>query len=415
MPDTGVGKRSMNSDSKLVYLCGAGGKGNIGAEAIALSIIKLFQRRYRHVRFIVSAWYPVRMRELLSRLPGDFTVIKQERLLDNPIAIARADFFVICGDVSISESVVSFLPLYYALRTATANLVARSVIFLGIEAEKLRRRSNIWSLKWLVDRPSNVLLVRNEESFSNINHQPIQRALMIVGTELALTLNKEELQGFDDSTARLSPSKLRVGFGIRDHFTQPFRVDFLRRTMTRRDEHTVKTCETMERILEFTARIADYMAEKHDAQIVFVPHHYLPQNERVIRPDSEIAQMIIERLRVAKDVVIVEDSLHPFTVINLYGRLDMVFSMRHHTNAFAYLNHVPAFGYGIYDKIDAFFKQMGHEDMLLDPLVTDMANTYARIDTAVRDRASISHQIEMRLALLRNRMSTALDVALNHR
>ncbi len=405
----------MNTDSKVVYLCGAGGKGNIGAEAIALAIIKIFQRRYRAVRFIVSAWYPDRMRKLLSRLPGDFSVIKQERLLDNPFAIARADFFVICGDVSISETVVSFLPLYYALRTATANLVGRSVVFLGIEAEKISRQSNLLSLKLLVDRPANALLFRNKESFSNASQLPIQRARMTVGTEPALTLKKEDLQGFDDSTVLLSPSKLRVGFGIRDHFTQPFRVNFFRGTMTRRDKHAAETREAMERIIEYTAHIANYMAEVHDAQIVFVPHHYLPENERVIRPDREIAQMIIERLRVAKDVVITEDSLHPFTVINLYGQLDMVFSMRHHTNAFAFLNHVPTFGYGVYGKIDAFFKQIGHEDMLLNPFASDMADTYEKIDTVVQNRTSISNQLKSRLALLQNQLSTALDIALNPR
>jgi polysaccharide pyruvyl transferase WcaK-like protein len=405
----------MNSDSKSVYLCGAGGKGNIGAEAITLAIIKLFQRRYRHVHFLVSAWYPNRMRELLSRVPGDFAFVKQESLLDNPLHIARSDFFVICGDVSISETVVSFLPLYYALRTATANAVGRKVLFLGIEAEKIGRLSNRYSLKWLVDRPSNTLALRNEESLANLNRIPIRRARLLLGCEPTLSLEKDDVQGFEYEGGHFSPSKLRVGFGIRDHFTQPFKVNLLRGKLTRRDVQTQEAGDVMRRITEFTAQIADHMAEMYDAQIIFVPHHYLPEGERVIRPDSEVAQMMIERMQVAKEVVIVEDCLHPFTVVNLYRDLDMVFSMRHHSNSFGYLNHVPTFGYDIYPKIRAFFKQIGREDMLLDPFATDLSETYEKIDRVVRNRQSISSELKTGLDFLRGQNAAAMEIALNGR
>ena len=105
----------------------------------------------------------------------------------------------------------------------------------------------------------------------------------------------------------------------------------------------------------------------------------------------------------------------PEIVHNLYQKLDIVFSMRHHTNSFALLNHVPTFGYDIYPKIRAFFEQMGHNDMLLDPFEANLSETFKKIDTVIQQRESISQQLKSSLALLRNRMSTALDVALNHR
>ena len=399
----------MSSGTKTIYLCGAGGKGNIGAEAITLSIIKLFQRRYRHVRFLVSAWYPERMRELLSRLDGDFVFIKQESVLENPLTIAQADVFIICGDVSISETVVSFLPIYYAIRTLSANLLRKKVIFLGIEAEKIKRQSNLWALKYLVDRPSNVLVLRNEESLSNMGQIPIRRAQLLLGCEPTLSLNQDDLMGFDYVNDQISTSKLRVGFGIRDHFTQPFKVNPLRRKMSRRDTPGTGNNSDMQRIIEFTAWIADYVAERYDAQIIFIPHHYLPEDERVIRPDSEIAQIIIDRLRVAKDVVVVEDCLHAFTVVNLYRKLDLVFSMRHHTNSFAYLNHVPTFGYAIYEKIRAFFTHIGHEAMLLDPFTTELSKVQAKIDTVVQHREEIAKELKESLGVLQGCLDASLE------
>ena len=169
----------------------------------------------------------------------------------------------------------------------------------------------------------------------------------------------------------------------------------------------------MERIIDFTAWIADYMAERYDAQIIFVPHHYLPEDERVIRPDSEIAQIVIDRLRVAKDVIVVEDCLHSFTVVNLYRKLDLVFSMRHHTNSFAYLNHVPVFGYAIYEKIRAFFKHIGHEAMLLDPFTIDRRDIQAKIDAVVQNREEIAKELEKSLGFLRGCLDTSLENAMN--
>lgn len=406
-------RNAVNSNSKVVYLCGAGGKGNIGAEAITLAIIKLFQRRYGDVRFLVSAWYPNRIRELLSRVSGEFVFLKQESLLANPLHIVEADFFVICGDVSISETVVSFLPLYYALRTATANLAGRGVIFLGIEAENVCRLSNLYSLKWLVDRPSNTLVLRNEESLYNLNRIPMRHARLVIGCDPTLSLEKNDIQGFEYAGGHFSASKLRVGFGVRDHFTHPFQVNLLSGKLTRSYIHNLEASAVMRRVTEFTARIADHMAEQYDAQIIFVPHHYLPEGERVIRPDNEVAQGMIEHMRVAKDVIVIEDSLHPFTVVNLYGGLDIVFSMRHHSNCFAYLNHVPTFGYDIYHKIRAFFKQIGREDMLLDPFATDLSETYTKICRVVRNRQSISGELKTGLDFLRGQNAKALAIALN--
>ena len=204
---------------------------------------------------------------------------------------------------------------------------------------------------------------------------------------------------------------MRVGFGIRDYFTRPFKVSLLGGALKRRDAPGGAVTAEMERIVEFTAAIADYMAEKHNAQIVFVPHHYLPEHERVIKPDTEIAEMVVRRLRVAKDVVVADNNLHPFTVINLYRQLDVVFSMRHHTNAFAYLNGVPTFGYAVYEKIINFFKQIGREDMLIDPFHADLPQLQRKIDAVIGTRQAIACALNEGLGRLRLQMAAALDEA----
>ncbi|MBI3928397.1 MAG: polysaccharide pyruvyl transferase family protein [Armatimonadetes bacterium] len=397
---------------RTIYLCGAGGKGNVGAEAIMLAIIKLFQSRYRDVRFILTSWYPERVRQLLSRIGGNFAAVRRESILSDPREIRQADFFVICGDVSMSETVVTFLPLHYGIRVLTARLLGTRTLLLGIEAEKIRKWYNLWAIKHLIGNQAVRYILRNEQSYENLRKLPVDPSTLLLGCEPSLMLPDSCCQGFEYGNGRLSGSKLRVGFGLRDHFTQPFRVNLLKGTLERRDASPGQIPVAMRRIIDFTARVGDYLVEKHSAQLIFIPHHHLEGKDRVIMTDREIAERVIGKMRAPRDVVLIEDHLHPFTVLDLYRKLDLAISMRHHTNSFACYHRVPTLGYGISEKMVNFFHQVGKEDMLLDPLSEDFEKVQERIDRAIGDREKISADLGHALGDLRSQMSSALDRAL---
>lgn len=402
----------MKDTPKTIYLCGAGGKGNIGAEAIMLAIIKLFQQRYENPRFIFTSWYPGRVREILSRIEGNFLAVRKESIFDNPLEILRSDIFVLCGDVSISETVVSFLPIYYAIRIATAKLLGKKVILLGIEAETIRKKMNLLAIKYLIGKTADFQIARNEESYENLKKMQVPESALLLGCEPSLTLLDSHCEGFEYENGAISDTKLRVGFGIRDFFSAPFKLNLLKMKLERRDVSTGELTDQMKCIIDFTARIGNYLIEEYDAQLIFIPHHYLPEGERVIMTDREVAEMVIAKLRDPKDVVILEENLHPFTVLSFYKRLDLVFSMRHHTNSFACHHHVPTFGYAIAEKIFSFFKHIGKEDMLIDPMDGDFDGLQAKIDRAIREKERIAGELKNSLAVLRSHMDQALDIAL---
>ncbi|MCF8127778.1 MAG: polysaccharide pyruvyl transferase family protein [Deltaproteobacteria bacterium] len=403
-----------NSRRKTVYLCGAGGKGNIGAEAIMLSIIKMFQDRYADVHFIINSWNTDRIQELLIQLDDDFTnfTLMRERILANPSSIAEADIFIICGDVSISETVVSFLPVYYAIRTISPRLLNKRVIFLGIEAEKVKKWMNIFALKYLLRWTTDYHVLRNEMSLNNLKYFPFRKNVLLLGCEPTLMLSSEHLEGFEHHDDRISNSKFLVGFGVRDLFSTSFKLDILNLRLRRRDVPTGSITDEMRRIIHFTAAIADYLVEKYDAQPVFIPHHFLPKSERVILPDSEIAEMIINEMKTPNEAVILRNNLHPFQIINFYKRLDLVFSMRHHTNSFAYLNAVPTFGYGISEKIFNFFHEIDQNNMLIDPYSPEINEIESRIDKIILNRKKISEELRVGIEKAKQRMIYAFDKSL---
>jgi len=225
-------------------------------------------------------------------------------------------------------------------------------------------------------------------------------------------LSSEHLQGFDYHDDRISNSKFLVGFGVRDLFSTYFKLDILNLKLRRRDVPTGCITNEMRQIIHFTASVADYLVEKYDAQPVFIPHHFLHIGERVILPDSEIAEMIISEMKKPNEAVILTNNLHPFQIINFYKRLDLVFSMRHHTNSFAYLNAVPTFGYGISEKIFNFFHEIDQENMLIDPHAPEMDEIKSRIDEVILNRKKISEKLRVEIQKAKQRMIYAFDKSL---
>src|SRR5262249_62253299 len=144
-------------------MAGAGGVGNIGAEAIFLALIRMFQQRWPRARFVLSAWRPERVRRLVAELPGDFRVIRQAIPLDRPRELRAADLFVVCGDVALTETVIPLLPNYWAARALWARLLGAQVLFLGIEAEPINRWLNRWVIRRVLNRIVRYYVPRNED------------------------------------------------------------------------------------------------------------------------------------------------------------------------------------------------------------------------------------------------------------
>ena len=402
----------MKPEVKTIYLCGAGSKGNIGSEAVMLAIIKLFQARYEYVRFIIYSWYPERTRQVLSCIDGDFVRIAKESIFADPGEIAKSDLFVICGDVSLSETVISFLPFYFAVRTLIPKLLGKRVIFLGTEAEKLIKPTNRFAVRCLIRKTADYLIVRNRGSFNNLRKIPFQKSSLLLGFDPSLTLTEAHIKNFGYHNSRNPDSKLLVGFGLRDFFSIPLRVNLAKMKLERRDTLKGRITDEMSAMVDFTAKIANYLMEKHNARLIFIPHHFLPEKEKVILADNDIAEMVISKLTRPGDTVVIENNLHPFTALNVYKRLDLVFSMRYHTNVFAYFHGVPTFGYAISEKMVNFFKHVGREDMLLDPLAGDLPGIYARVDAVIRERDRLSSDLKRGMSAFLKDMNEALDLAL---
>lgn len=400
------------SRRRTVYLAGAGGLGNIGAEAIFLAIILEYRRRWPDARFVLAAWHPERVRSLLGGLRGDFAVIPQSTPLDRPRDLRVADVFVVCGDVALTETVVPILPAFWAAKALWARLLGAPVVFLGIEAEPIRRRLNRWVIRRVLNRVTRHYVVRNDDSRSVLAGLSARPTTLLVGCEPALLIEDNDLAPFPAPRLDRQGAELLVGFSVRDHFAEPLRLDLRRARLRRRDARPGELPPTMQRTVRFLAHQADRLIERHRARVVFVPHHCLAGEAKVILTDREVAQRIVQDMRHPEGATILPENLHPFTVMNVYRELDLVVSMRHHANSFAYRFGVPTVGCAISEKIVRHFRQLGQESLLVDPTHSDPSHAERIVDHVIEHRHILSDDLKKRLVAAQSAMHTALDAVM---
>jgi polysaccharide pyruvyl transferase WcaK-like protein len=396
-----------------IYMAGAGGVGNIGAEAIFLALIRLFQERWPHARFVLSAWRPDRVRTLVADLPGDFRIIRQSIPLDRPADLRAADIFVVCGDVALTETVIPILPTYWAVKALWARLFGAQVAFLGIEVEPVHRRLNQWVIRRVLNPVVRHYVPRNEESLETLLGLAVEPGAPLLGCEPALMVTDDDLAAFPAPPVDRQGAGLLVGFGVRDHFAEPLRLEWWRARLRRRDAQPGELSPTMGQTVRFLAGLADRLVERHGARIVFVPHHCLTGEEKVILTDAEVAGRIIREMRHPDATLILPEDLHPFTAMNVYRQLDLAVSMRHHASSFAYRFGVPTIGCAISEKIVRHYRHVKHEFLLVDPLDPDRSRAEQVVDGAVRDRRLLSDDLQASLAATQAAMSRAMERVLH--
>ena len=169
----------------------------------------------------------------------------------------------------------------------------------------------------------------------------------------------------------------------------------------------------MQVTVRFLARLADRLIERHGARVVFIPHHCLTGRDKVILTDLEVARAITRAMRHPEGTAVLPENLHPFAAMNAYRKLDLVVSMRHHANSFAYRFGVPTIGCAISEKVVRHFRQVQQEALLVDPLDPDPAKADRVVDDAVRNRRALSDDLKTRLVAAKAVMSRTMETVLD--
>jgi polysaccharide pyruvyl transferase WcaK-like protein len=159
------------------------------------------------------------------------------------------------------------------------------------------------------------------------------------------------------------------------------------------------------------ANVADYLIEKYDASIVFVPMQYGD-------PDDRITELETLALMAHKEKAFVLENIHSdMELKGLIGQMDFAIGFRYHFVTFAVTSGVPAIG--LYStpyystKIRGVLSLMGLQDYALDLNKTSYSSLIALIDEVLANKRSIGEMLVNRTTTLRARSLLSIKYAAN--
>lgn len=180
---------------------------------------------------------------------------------------------------------------------------------------------------------------------------------------------------FDKSIAQLKPGKLHVGITVRKWFD---------------------TQAELEAYEQAVAQNIDYLIEKHNAQVFYVPQVIA---ENFGDDDRVIAREVWQKVKNKDDFIVVDKDLHPFEIIGLCGQMDIFIGTRMHSNIFALINHVPVVAIEYEHKTRGIMRGLKLEELTIDIRDVTAESLKERIDLLLAKREHFTDLLTQNLPL----------------
>jgi polysaccharide pyruvyl transferase WcaK-like protein len=158
------------------------------------------------------------------------------------------------------------------------------------------------------------------------------------------------------------------------------------------------------RYQEFLANSADFMVERFDAHVVFIPM------EKRVR-DVQQSHAVIARMLRAEHATVLQQELEVDALLGSIGNFAFCVGMRLHFLLFASLQGVPFVGLPYSPKVHAFLEELNMDEPPLH--LVNSGRLIAHIDEAWDNRAKVVEHIHASLPLLRQRAGMNIQIALD--
>jgi len=329
-------------------------------------------------------------------------------------SISKADFLIWGGGNMLQDQSSALDVPYHLIDVFWARMLGIPVILFGVEIGPITTKlGSLFSMKGM--KAVDLILIRNGRS------ERVLKKIGVRNPNIHVTADPAFLVAPDDRAF----ARVRDKYGIQDH--RPIigvapRKAFYKTSglvpATVRMKLKMMPHEFHSKFLSFKRRMAqicDHLANRFDAQILFMPMD-VSGNAR----DDLVCKEIIDLMTRKEHAIFIEPGLTASEMTALIEHLDLVVSQRLHALILSCSMNTPMIGIaskGAEDKCRVFMQDIGQEDLCMDiESIIDEShadNLYRVIEGVWESRREIKQKLKPKADELRAKSMENVNL-LNH-
>lgn len=374
-----------------IVVSGFYGANNTGDELILSSLIQNFSRKYPNLHLTVCTNNVVN-----TTLTHGVAAVLRTDLYGNELLIQQADLFILGGgglfhdySFNVSGGIPDFFNDFthsitgYGTLPTMAKIHGTPVMFFSLGIGPLNNPDAKKMIKFLCDQ-ADIITVRDYDSEVLLNALPAYSKKTILVADPTFLLELPELNK-DDLIKHFQDLKIEanqaVGVSLRNWFDFPLYLQ------------------------QRFAELLDWIIEEFNLTIIFIPFQFLKSGH-----DRDIQQKIGALMRNKQHIYSYENTGDYVELLQLLSQVKIMLSMRLHGSILANLMGTPAIGFSYDPKIQAHFKEMECEQLLM-PLEFDLDVAKKQFAALINNYSGYKNHLVTRVSLLKARATHAFELA----
>ena len=350
----------------------------------------------------ISPWMPLRvLRDLLGALLSRLSVKCLQFLPQEDQGIltkyCEADIILSAGGHHLADinGLVSFFRQWYQLLLAI--VIGKPTVIYAQTVGPFNHFPHLLKFltKFVLNR-TKLIMVREEGSKNVvINDLKVTRPPIHVTADSAFLLNPAEPAKINEilTNEGIDESNGRPLIGI---------------TVYHAKYHGYSNPE--EKFIEYKeimAKIADYLIEKLDATVIFIPM------EMQYEADIPLIINIIDIMHHRNKVKVLRNTYTSKETMGIIGRLDLFIGAKTHSIIFSLVECVPTLCFAYHRKAKEFMEMFGINDYAYDIATLDFQRIIKDVEELISNKRDIKKQMELKIQDVRHKASMNVKLVRN--
>lgn len=384
---------------------------NLGDEAVIASFLKNLRYLIKDVEVTIFSCDPKRTSKShnVKSIRMDMSVLGVIKSLFRTLkTFSKMDLLVWGGGNLISDGSSQLYTPFHLIKVLLAKLMGKKVIVYAIGVGPLNGSFGKFLTRVIVNHV-DIITVRDEESKKILENVGITKPPIYVTADPAVNLEPAK-----KSVVR----KILKDDGIIKREKQQLIAIVPRRVFHRKSKFLFssiipikykvkfglinkKSKIKFEKFEEALAKAADYLVEKLNARIVFIPMQMSAEQQQ---QDDKISAEIIQKMKHKKNACMINSYKYSIQELKgIYGQMDLVIGVRFHAIILSASMNVPIVSLPYSQKGKRLTKRLGLEKYSIPVEGVEYKNLVEKIEKVLLDKNSIKKDLKEKTKLLQEK------------